>query len=161
MSVQITDIGRSILIVDGGKEVNVLKPYQVTSDQDYVYINNTRFHFTEITVPTVTSAEDARQQIDEFQQTNVTFSAVETQTATDVSTLIVAANPNRIGLLLTNDGSRDCWLAINDDPVAQEGVLLASGSIFIMDISLVSTQEINAICRNNQSTLLSFQEATV
>lgn len=161
MSVQITDLGRSILLVDDGKAVNILKPYQVTSDQDYVYINNTRFHFTEITIPTVISAANARFQIDQLQQTNVVFSEIQTETAQDTSTLIVAANPNRVGLFMTNDGNRDCWLAINDDPVAQQGLLLEPGGFFIMDISLISTQTINAICRNNQTTLLYFQEATI
>ena len=91
------------------------------------------------------------------------FGAKTTVAVTDVSTSVVPANPDRVGLIFSNsDTGKDCWVAINgQDPIAEQGLKVAKGATLLVDTSLPITGEIKAICKNAQSTDITFQEAVL
>ena len=58
---------------------------------------------------------------------NVTNTA---PSATNSTSVMLAANVGRIGALFTNDGTSTVWLKIGVDAVANEGITLSAGSSF-------------------------------
>jgi len=91
----------------------------------------------------------------------ITFGPRTTVAVSDVSTSVVAANANRKGLLFSNDDTgKDCWIAVGgQDPVADVDFKVEKGATLLVDTSLPITGEIKAICRNAQTTNITFQEA--
>jgi len=80
-------------------------------------------------------------------------------TANDSSGTIVAANENRVGILLTNIGKNDAWGSETEDAVISAGWLLGkNGGNILLSASLVGTGIIKAITEAGKSTTITYQE---
>lgn len=76
-------------------------------------------------------------------------------TVSSVSTSIIAANADRKGLVLINNGTKDCFLGIGTAALLNNGILLkANGGTWIMDPETFTTQAINGITSSSTTTML-------
>lgn len=67
----------------------------------------------------------------EFGKVRKGDAAHSTATVATTTTLVVAANPNRLWLLLQNSGSNPIFISIDEaDAVLNEGIVLAAGAKF-------------------------------
>lgn len=70
----------------------------------------------------------------------------ETAAVTNVDSVVIAANANRKGLVVTNIGGTDVFFAIDAPAVMNSGITLVPNGTWVMDANTFSTKAIHAIC---------------
>jgi hypothetical protein len=122
-----------------------------------------QFKATEFVSPAGTAEQisDAISQLSTIGGGVITWGARVQVVATDVSTEIVPANPERKALIVTNEAgvNKDCWIGIGVIPVATQDMLLPNEATLEINSTNLTTQVVNAICKAHKSTTLTYQEA--
>ncbi len=91
-------------------------------------------------------------------KTTLTGASPATATATTTSSIIISANANRKGLIITNLTNTRVYLSFGTNAaIVNRGIMLANSGSFVMDEYSFSTEAIRAIVSVGTTTL-SIQE---
>lgn len=74
-------------------------------------------------------------------------------TAGNTTTVVVAADTGRIGIILSNDSNETLYLAFGSAAVLNQGVPLSPGVALVLDNALLTTQAINVISTSGSKNL--------
>lgn len=136
MAIQITDDGATIKFVDdvNDKVVNFNKRGGSIRRKgtDLEIIDNEyseEFAYSDVTVPSLGTADLLRAAIEVMLENpagvtgrNITPNAPDTKSVTNVDSIIVPANPNRIWVSFTNLGTKNIFLAMDTPAILNSGI---------------------------------------
>jgi hypothetical protein len=89
---------------------------------------------------------------------NIFLSGTVTNTGTSgsidpASSVVIIGRPNRMSVLISNDGASTVYLALQDTAVANKGIRLASGGTFEINSDNWYSGTISAITSSGTSSL--------
>lgn len=173
MSIQITDDGATIKFVDDVNNKTVFFNKRGGSvrkkGNELEIIDNEykeAFLFGDVTVPSTLNADALAEAIELMLETpagitgiNITASAPTVASVTNVSSVIVPANPNRVWVSFTNLGTKNIFLAMDQDALLNNGIGLIQnqGEVEFL-ASNIGVGEIHAITTGGVAAVLAIQE---
>ncbi len=173
MAIEITDDGATIKVRNtltdtdiffNKRKANVKRSDQKITVQDDRQLNT--FEFDTVTIPLESSAEDLADAIELMLETpagvtgiNVTAKAPTTASVTNVDSIIVPANPNRVWVSFTNLGTKNVFLAVGQAAVLNNGIGLVQNQGEVeFNASDIGVGDIHAITTGGVAAVLAIQE---
>lgn len=173
MAIQITDDGATIKFVDDVNDITLqfnkrsaylrrkVNTIKIVDDEDSV-----EFLFGEVTVPLESNSSDLLAAIELMLETpagvtgrNVSGEAPSTASVTNVDSIIVPANPNRVWVSFTNLGSKNVFLGLGQPAELNKGIgLIQNQGETEFKASDIGVEAIHAITTGGVAAVLAIQE---
>lgn len=136
MAIQITDDGATIKFVDDVNDITLqfnkrgtflrrkVNTIKIVDDE-----NSVEFEFSEVTVPSEANAAALLVAIELMLENpagvtgrNISPGSPTTKAVTNVDSIIIPANPNRVWVSITNLGAKNVFLAMGEAAILNNGI---------------------------------------